>query len=401
MSAADTIFEKRGVTLSLLQAVRDLALSIKPNPDYWSIGRLSAALVGNHEILKPSNRWGKINPEDTLTHADQCSLIEVLRKHHSVNPHPKLGMTYAEVGKANVFISFAYSSDFMELVNSIECYMERNPHKHIASTFFWFDLFVNDQWTALTKSFEWWANTFRIAVEEIGETLLILTPWYDPDMLKRAWCLFEISCSKLVTIALSRKQLEAFKVNYNENCLFLLSKLGNIDLQKATAFIPEDRDRIFEVVRNKEGGFQSFNVNIINLLHEWISDAARSLVAGIHDESMTFEEMSNLQKTSTLLKQQGDYEESIVMMERIAIQCERLLIKSRNSGLELVRLQNFNNLGVCHRRNLALQKAEVYFEMALPAYEKAFGSEVTPVRVRNIKHIYTHPKSVKISLEYQ
>ena len=38
----------------------------------------------------------------------------------------------------------------------------------------------------------------------------MLSPWDQPGMLKRPWCLFEISCSKKVSVAISRAQKDAF-----------------------------------------------------------------------------------------------------------------------------------------------------------------------------------------------
>jgi len=141
---------------------------------------VSALLNGNHEILKEGNRWGtNIDPTTTLTYADQCSLIEVLRIHHETVPHPLLGVTYSEcVGMATIFLSFAYQSDHMELIDAIEHHMDANPHLPLHSTYFWFDTVVNNQWQALDKPFEWWATTFREAVEEIGYTLCFLSSWW-------------------------------------------------------------------------------------------------------------------------------------------------------------------------------------------------------------------------------
>jgi hypothetical protein len=118
----------------------------------------------------------------------------MLKRHHMDSPHPLLNVTYNQVvaEKANVFLSFAYTNNFCELVDALENHLQTTN----SNTFFWFDVFVNNQWVAAEKSFEWWATTFRTAVCDIGETLLFLEPWDNPVMLTRAWCLYEISCSK-------------------------------------------------------------------------------------------------------------------------------------------------------------------------------------------------------------
>ena len=81
--------EKRGVSLALMEAVKAFALSLNAEPNYWSIGRLGALIVGNHEILKAGNRWGVAEGDEgeaarmaTLTYGENCSLIDVLERHH-------------------------------------------------------------------------------------------------------------------------------------------------------------------------------------------------------------------------------------------------------------------------------------------------------------------------------
>ena len=145
--------EKRGATLKLFQAYRKLTLSRNKDPSYWTIARVSALINGNHEILKPNCRFGNVDPATTLTHDARCSLIDMLLTNHcdSTSKHPVLDVSYKEaVGeKANLFVSFAYADSFIDLVDALELYMETHAKEHaVESTYFWFDLFVNDQWTA-------------------------------------------------------------------------------------------------------------------------------------------------------------------------------------------------------------------------------------------------------------
>ena len=149
-SVAKNDFELRGVTIALFRAVAKEALERNHDKSYWNMGRVSA----------------------------DSSLIEMLKTAHHEIPHFKLGVTYRQVvgTKANIFLSFAYGDNFIDLVEGLELFMEdekRNP----TTTYFWFDMFVNDQWHALDHDFDWWANTFSTAVESIGETVIFLSPW--------------------------------------------------------------------------------------------------------------------------------------------------------------------------------------------------------------------------------
>ena len=143
-SSSPAVFEKRGVKLLLIQKLRDLALGKNPNANFWSIGAVSAHINGNHEILSAGNRWGNIDCTETLTYGDQCSLIELLRRKHSDgNPHPVLDLTYQQVvgDCATIFLSFAYSSNFIEMTTSLESHLETNQDGMSAeSSFIWFDV---------------------------------------------------------------------------------------------------------------------------------------------------------------------------------------------------------------------------------------------------------------------
>jgi tetratricopeptide (TPR) repeat protein len=206
--------ERRGVTLKLFQSFRRVALSINRDAKYWTIARVSAMINGNHEILKPNCRFGVVDPVSTLTFADRCSLIDVLLTKHfdSTSKHPLLDVSYKEVvgEKATLFVSFAYADNYIDLVDALELYVETHQLSE-ASTFFWFDMFINDQWTASDKKFDWWANAFRETVTSIGHTLSFLSPWNDPSYIRRVWCLLEMRYSPKVTLILSRREVSSFQ----------------------------------------------------------------------------------------------------------------------------------------------------------------------------------------------
>ena len=65
-------FELRAVNIILLRAVSRYALTINPDPAYWTMARVSALLIGNHEILKDGNRWSaEVSDPSTKSTAHQ------------------------------------------------------------------------------------------------------------------------------------------------------------------------------------------------------------------------------------------------------------------------------------------------------------------------------------------
>ena len=92
------------------------------------------------------------------------------------------------VSTATVFVSHAWRYSFYDVVVDVmEQYAVDHPH-----AYFWFDLFTNNQNEIANKDFDWFATTFRDGVKDIGEVLLVLSPWDNPQPICRAWCLFEI-----------------------------------------------------------------------------------------------------------------------------------------------------------------------------------------------------------------
>ena len=87
--------------------------------------------------------------------------------------------------RANVFISFTYNTDYSELVDSVSRYLseENLPPE---TTYFWFDLFVNDQWSALDMDFDWWGEFLSYTlstcrwcpVDFVDDISLIIVPVY-------------------------------------------------------------------------------------------------------------------------------------------------------------------------------------------------------------------------------
>jgi hypothetical protein len=125
--------------LKLFQSFCRVALSINRDAKYWTIARVSAMINGNHEILRPNCRFSIVNPMSTLTFADRCSLIDVLLTKHfdSTSKHPSLDMSYKEVvgEKANLFVSFAYADNYIDLVDTLGLHVETHKLSE-ASTFF-------------------------------------------------------------------------------------------------------------------------------------------------------------------------------------------------------------------------------------------------------------------------
>jgi hypothetical protein len=117
-----------------------------------------------------------------------------------------------------VFVSFPYVSNFIDLVDALELYLETHSKDYaVESTYFCFDLLPSDQRAVSYQTFEYWANIFRETVEAIGHTLCFLLPWENPSILTRVWCLLEMRYSPRISIILSRGEVSSFQKVLNED----------------------------------------------------------------------------------------------------------------------------------------------------------------------------------------
>ena len=171
---------------------------------------------------------------------------------------PKTGVPY--ISLATVFISHAWRYKFYDVVVAVmEQYASKDP-----DAYFWFDLFTNDQNKVGEKDFNWFSFTFLNSIKNIGKVLLILSPWDDPISIKRAWCLFEIyqaleENSVEFTIDLPDSQNAELKAAVTENPKCVIQALSNIQAQNAAAAINSDREMIFKVIQESDGGFSHVN----------------------------------------------------------------------------------------------------------------------------------------------
>lgn len=106
--------------------------------------------------------------------------------------------------------------------------------------------------------FDWWSNSFKSAIRDFSRTVMVLAPWQDPVPLRRGWCLFEIY-STIYTeskfeVAMTESSREAFLKDIISDAKGSIYKmLAAIDVAKSECYKPEDRERIFEIVRREVG----------------------------------------------------------------------------------------------------------------------------------------------------
>eukprot|EP01040_Poterioochromonas_malhamensis_P007045 gene7045-7605_t len=172
--------------------------------------------------------------------------------------------TFGYEAKANVFVSHAWLDKFVDVVNAL-------AENYGPDESFWIDIFSVNQHIVTAKDFNWWNSTFKSAIGEIGNTVLVMAPWNDPP-LNRAWCIYEIYC----TIE-TKSKFHVAVTNRDKKALLLFSKTRGIECMdfflfrfhgQYETFDPEDYEKFIEVA-NKIG-FSQFNKVVINAFQGWM-----------------------------------------------------------------------------------------------------------------------------------
>ncbi|GFH44279.1 hypothetical protein CTEN210_00753 [Chaetoceros tenuissimus] len=152
------------------------------------------------------------------------------------------------VKTATVFISHAWKYKFLDVLDALEDHFKNEPDKIV-----WFDLVSNNQHKAGVLPYEWWATTFKDAIEQLGHTVMVMAPWNDPIPYKRAWCIFEAYCTSVTDakfeIAMSNNEHRAFIEECKLGSTDVINKmLSIVNAEKSEAWNPMDKERIHSVI---------------------------------------------------------------------------------------------------------------------------------------------------------
>ena len=64
------------------------------------------------------------------------------------------------------------------------------------------------------------------------------------------------------------------------------TSLSHINLLRCDCYLQSDKDQIFEIVRNMDGGLDYFNNKVMKLFRAWLQQAAKSMVTHFFEEGL-------------------------------------------------------------------------------------------------------------------
>jgi len=282
-----SIISNSGVTLTF---IRKLKTFVNDRNAQWTTSQVCDALI------KP---W---------TRLDKCSMIDSFLNNYTKDCHPELGLTSDQATiNASLYIVHAWDSNFIELVTSLESFIESNQNLCNSQPLgIWIDVFSTSLWHPIIHSLPNWTNNYLSLMKSIPITVCIMKPWENPLVLKDTRCLHHMYCNiragntlhfQVATtdkkIILKKLFVEEFEKYFNI--------YYNIDFSTSLCNHTGDRDMIIEALSQKphnlyevnkslkKGIIQSFFLHVHELISEEknkTKSRANSFVGTVDDSSV-------------------------------------------------------------------------------------------------------------------
>jgi tetratricopeptide (TPR) repeat protein len=226
------------------------------------------ALAGKTTTQVNEDRLMPLTRDSGLSLCDQLSLLA---------PQPETSENTV-VAKGNWFISHVWSYNFLDVMEAVEVFVEREvPLEERDDVVIWFDLFSNSQHSTQNRPFDWWSRTFKNAVQELGNVMMILHPWDNPVALTRAWCYIEILAAIQTNcrfeVSMSKKESERFNTMLSEEGVVrsFHMMLSRVNSSKSAARYETDRDQIHDAVRRLlPKGFTDLDSMVLRVFEKWM-----------------------------------------------------------------------------------------------------------------------------------
>jgi tetratricopeptide (TPR) repeat protein len=320
-----------------------------------------------------------------VTASDKCSFCQYQQR---VNP--------SVISKANVFISHAWQYNFGYVMETLKDYFEETP-----DIFIWFDVMSNNQHEATNRTFEWWINSFKSAIKEIGRTVMVLTPYNDPIPLTRGWCIWELYCTidtqTTFEVAMSSASEEAFINDVESNPTDAInSMIAKIHCDRSKCSEENDQVQIHTAIMQTVG-FTALDARIFERMRNWIIDKYtkehdfRKLRLGL-DDPLTLKSQHCL---ASLYSHQGKTELAASLMEDVGKR-----MRSKFGPNDPRTLSTMCDLSRVYFDQRKFEKAERLAEDCLKRLRERLGSSdvQTLEGIFNLAMIYTGQGSSKLLL---
>ncbi|EGD81117.1 mbre TPR repeat protein [Salpingoeca rosetta] len=318
----------------------------------------------------------------------KCSYIDLLRR---TKPE--------EVGPATVFVSHAWQYKIFDVLTTMLEYAMEEEKRHKdddgtkKETFFWFDLFCNNQHkeSLLGLTPEQIGAPFKNAIASIGKVLLVLTPWNNPIPLTRAWCLWEIFCAISqssddvgLEIRLPQRQRMKLREALLKTHKAITNMLVEVQAEKAKAYKEADKKMIFQTIENSVG-FAEVNKAVKGKMRTWCLMMAKSFVEEMKtgDISQEFAPMCN--RVGLVMHDFGEHDSAETFFQQ-ALGVELLIFGEKHPDTATT----YNNLGLVYFSKCQYDRAIHYYQKCLQIKLDTLGEKHpdTATTYNNLGQVY-------------
>jgi len=261
----------------------------------------------------------------------------------------------ARIQPATWFVSHAWRYKFLDLVKALEAFFADK-----GVVIIWLDLFSTSQHSTFSKPPEWWQQTFVTAIGQMGQMVMVMTPWDNPICLTRAWCLIELyacrSSGSRFGVAFPPAERARFLQQITKRPAAFYDMLGKVNTANSECSRDSDRERIFAAVRGLDGGFSALDRGVLSTMTEWLERQLEEEVAGAVAAGQADVECRMLNALAVLFKSKGEYDRALPLFEKCLAKRKRVLGEDHPSTLI-----SLNNLA-------ALFESKGKYDRALPLY---------------------------------
>eukprot|EP00039_Didymoeca_costata_P032478 m.37966 g.37966 ORF g.37966 m.37966 type:complete len:589 (-) comp9378_c0_seq1:34-1800(-) len=340
--------------------------------------RVGVRLVALKEFQKEIRYHNEKQPDNKIITTKQASDLVVKPKTKSL---PKGKRAYAHtlkkdyVGTPNVFISHAWGASVEAMLESVITYGQLQGDDGEAC--YYLDVLVVDQHeidqSAGNNSVtaDELSTVFAPLISSCDEVLLVTTPFSEPLVGQRMWCLFEITVAGLnkvpVTVVAPARDVESLEEDPEK----LTNVLMNVKCETATTTVPGDENHLRTYIRNQvEGGFDGVDEMFKASLRRWI--------VRLSIETKDVENARSLalfmNKIAVMMDGLEDYEASLQLHET------SLEVLMRTDGEDQWYVAaTYSNIAKAHLKLGDYIKALEMYNKSLAIYIKVHGVDHTDV----------------------
>jgi tetratricopeptide (TPR) repeat protein len=247
-------------------------------------------------------------------------------------------------------------------------------------------------------------TTLKAVIEQAKTTLLVLTPWHDPGVIRRVWCLAEtmwtlqLNCALRVALCSKEQEslLAALRGQHPDGltAASVLESVFVIDAAKAEATKASDQAMRFGWIEEEvEGGINALNMRVkaglrASLVEAVVAEAAAA--ANQEDDMLMF-------GVGEFFDDMGRYDEALEYYQRAL-----RIVEEANGKDHISSADTISKIAGMYWEKGQYEEALEYYQRALRIFEEAHGKDhiLSAGTINNIGGVYNAKGMYDEALEY-